>query len=181
MNDKPKMGYHVGQNMFDEYLCKIASALEVNEKWDTLIKEHCDDPNWAVWKKDIIAKISEGKEIPYYGIFNGEIICEVYAAPNYTPGKNAEGLHEDSTVYLSAFRTVEKYRGKGYFSRLFQFMLEDLRQKGFSKAVLGVEPCEVINKQIYLHWGFTEKMYIGTCTYPDGTVIEVEYYGKSLR
>ena len=111
MNDKPKMGYHVGQKLFDEYVCKIASALEVNEKWNTLIKEHCDDPNWAVWKMDIIAKISEGKEIPYYGIFNGEII----------------------------------------------------------------------NKQIYLHWGFTEKLYTGTCTYPDGTVIEVEYYGKSLR
>ena len=35
MNDKPKMGYHVGQKLFDEYVCKIASALEVNEKWDT--------------------------------------------------------------------------------------------------------------------------------------------------
>lgn len=29
MNDKPKMGYHVGQKLFDEYVCKIASALEV--------------------------------------------------------------------------------------------------------------------------------------------------------
>ena len=37
MNDKPKMGYHVGQKLFDEYVCKIASALEVNEKCNKMI------------------------------------------------------------------------------------------------------------------------------------------------
>lgn len=87
---------------------------------------------------------------------------------------------EEGTAYLSAFRTVRQYRGRGYFSKLIRFMLEDLQQKGFVRAVLGVEPCEVLNRQMYHHWGFTEKMYTGTCTYPDGTVIKVEYYGKSL-
>ena len=165
----------------DCYVCKIASMDEVNEKWDTLVREHPDDPNWAVWKKDIIAEISAGGELPYYGIFDGKIICEAYAVPNYTPGKDDAGLREEGTAYLSAFRTVKEYRGKGYFSRLLRFMLEDLRQKGFVRAVLGVEPCEVLNKQMYLHWGFTGKLYTGTCTYPDGTVIEVEYYGKTLE
>ncbi|MBP5491190.1 MAG: GNAT family N-acetyltransferase [Lachnospiraceae bacterium] len=163
-----------------EYVCKIASMEEVNEKWDTLVQEHPDDSNWEVWKKDIIAEISAGREIPYYGILDGEIICEAYAVPNYTPGEDDAGLREEGTVYLSAFRTVKAYRGKGYFSRLLRFMLENLRQKGFERAVLGVEPSEVLNKQMYLRWGFTEKMYTGTCTYPDGTVIEVEYYGKKL-
>ena len=171
----------IQQELYGEpYVCKIASSSEVNEKWDILVKEHPDDSNWAVWKKDITAEIAEGKQIPYYGIFCGEIICEAYAVPNYTPGEDDAGLKEDGTAYLSAFRTVKQYRGKGYFSKLLYFMLEDLRQKGFARAVLGVEPCEELNRQMYFHWGFTEKMYTGTCTYPDGAVIEVEYYGKRL-
>lgn len=106
--------------------------------------------------------------------------CEAYAIPNYTPGEDDKGYREDGTAYLSAFRTVKGYRGKGYFSKLLRFMTEDLRQKGFARAVLGVEPEEILNKQMYLHWGFTGKVYAGICTYPDGTKIEVEYYEKTL-
>lgn len=47
-------------------------------------------------------------------------------------------------------------------------------------AVVGVEPCEEINKKIYGHWGFTEYITSETETYPDGTVIEAEFYGKKL-
>ena len=39
MGEKPKV---------DRYVCKIATMEEVNEKWDTLVREHPDDPNWAV-------------------------------------------------------------------------------------------------------------------------------------
>lgn len=164
----------------DNYVCRIASLEEVNERWDTLIREHPEDPNWAVWKTDVLAEVSAGKEIPYYGFLGGEIICEAYAIPNYTPGEDDKGYREDGTAYLSAFRTVKAYRGKGFFSKLLHFMLNDLRKKGFARAILGVEPDEVLNKQMYLHWGFTEKVYTGTCTYPDGTTIAVEYFMKTL-
>ena len=43
-----------------------------------------------------------------------------------------------------------------------------------------IKPCEEINKQIYNHWGFNEFVTSGTETYPDGTVITVEYYGKDI-
>ena len=52
--------------------------------------------------------------------------------------------------------------------------------KGFAKAVVGVEPDETRNKAIYHHWGFTEYIHTGTETYPDGTIISVEFYGKQL-
>ena len=68
-----------------------------------------------------------------------------------------------------------------YFSKLFQFMLKDLRRKGFEKATLGVEPAEEKNRKIYEHYGFTEKIKSSTETYPDGTVIQVDYYGKSIQ
>ncbi len=34
--------------------------------------------------------------------------------------------------------------------------------------------------QIYRHFGFTEFIKHGQETYPDGTTIDVDYYGKSL-
>ena len=43
-----------------------------------------------------------------------------------------------------------------------------------------VEPEEKTNREIYSHWGFTEHVFTGTETYPDGTVIDVEFYGKQL-
>ena len=81
---------------------------------------------------------------------------------------------------LCAFRTVKPYRGQGWFSKLMDFMLKDLKQKGYTKAVVGVEPDETRNKAIYHHWGFTEYIHTGTETYPDGTIISVEFYGKQL-
>lgn len=95
--------------------------------------------------------------------------------------QNSTGLVDRHTVYLSAFRTISKFQGKGYFSKLFHFMIDDLRQKGFTKATLGVEPIEVKNKEIYTHYGFTEYIKSGKEYYPDGTVIDVEYYGKRLE
>ena len=62
------------------------------------------------------------------------------------------GLVDGHTVYLSAFRTIDKFQGKGYFSKLFHFMIDDLRHKGFTKATLGVEPAEEKNKDIYPLW-----------------------------
>ena len=71
--------------------------------------------------------------------------------------------------------------GEGYL-----YFVRVRRDDDFGKAVLietsggGVEPGEEINKAIYHHWGFTEYINTGTETYPDGTVIEVEFYGKRL-
>ena len=87
---------------------------------------------------------------------------------------------DETTAYLCAFRTIKEYRRKGYFSRLLRFVLNDLIQKGYTKAVLGVEPDDKMNKAMYTHWGFTEFIKSAEERYPDGTVIQVEYYWKQL-
>lgn len=61
-----------------------------------------------------------------------------------------------------------------------QFMLDDLREKGFIRVTLGVEPAEEMNKKIYAHYGFTEYVKRAEETYPDGTVITVDYFAKRL-
>ena len=157
----------------DNYICKIPTIEEIEQKWDYEIALHSEKDNWIIWKAEAIAHYKEGSSIPYYGILDGKIICEATAIVD-------QSTENEKTVELNAFRTIKEFRGQGYFSRLKDFMLEDLKQKGYTRAIVGVEPCEEINKQIYHHWGFIEYITTGTETYPDGTVIDVEYYGKDI-
>lgn len=106
--------------------------------------------------------------------------CEATATINPEAVQNGKELAGNQTVYLSAFRTIEAYQGKGYFSKLMKFMIEDLRLRGYTRATLGVESDEEKNKSIYAHYGFTEYIKSAAETYSDGTVINVEYYGKYI-
>lgn len=164
-----------------EYICKIASLEEMDNKWDYEIAHAGDDrENWIIWKKSSIENAQKGKLLPYYGLLDGQIISEATAILDASIAQNSDGLVDEKTAYLSAFRTIPEYQGKGYFSKLFWFMLSDLKSRGYEKVTLGVEPEEVENKKIYFHYGFTEHIKNGVEVYPDGTKINVEYYGKQL-
>ena len=165
----------------NNYVCKIASLEEMDNKWDYEIAHAGDDrENWIIWKKSSIENAQKGKLLPYYGILDGQIISEATAILDGSIAQNSDGLVDERTAYLSAFRTIDEYQGKGYFSKLFWFMLSDLKSRGYEKVTLGVEPEEAENKKIYFHYGFTEHIKNGVEVYPDGTKIDVEYYGKYL-
>ena len=164
-----------------EYICKIATLEEMNTKWDYEIAHAGEDRNnWIIWKKSSIEHVKEGKSLAYYGILDGKIISEATAILDGSIAQNSDGLVDEKTAYLSAFRTLEEYQGMGYFSKLFHFMLADLKSRGYEKVTLGVEPEELKNKQIYAHYGFNEHIKNGVERYPDGTEIDVEYYEKRI-
>lgn len=163
------------------FICKIASLQEMNTKWDYEIAHNKNKENWIIWKESNIERYKQGHIIPYYGILDGNIICEATAMLRPEDVQNSSGLVGGHTVYLSAFRTIDKFQGKGYFSKLFRFMIDDLRNRGFTKAAIGVEPDEKENKEIYAHYGFTEFIKSGKEYYPDGAVIDVEYYAKTFE
>lgn len=106
--------------------------------------------------------------------------CNSGDCPDKSVIQNSEGLVGDRTVYLCAFRTIEKYQGKGYFSNLFDFMINDLKSRGYKKVTLGVETAEIDNLKIYKHLGFNTFIKSAQEIYPDGTVIDVDYYGMEL-
>ena len=160
------------------YVCKIASLEEMEQKWDDEIALHSEKENWIAWKSEAIEGARAGRSIPYYGILDGTVICEATAVLN--PDFRQACGEPDDTVELCAFRTLKEYRGKGYFSKLMDFMLKDLKRRGYGRAVVGVEPCEKHNMEIYRHWGFDEYVGSATETYPDGTVIDVLFYGKAI-
>ena len=165
----------------ENYICKIPSLDEMEVKWNYEIENAKEDKNnWIIWKEKAIENFKNKKSIPYYGILNNKIICEATALLDTSTVQNAKGLVDDNTVYLTAFRTIDEYQNKGYFSKLFRFMIKDLKEKGYTKATLGVEPEEIKNKKIYSSYGFTTHIKNGKEIYPDGTQIEVEYYSKTL-
>jgi len=164
------------------YVCKIASLDEVDRKYQyEMDKADIDEKdNWVVWKRQALDRYQNKQIIPYYGLLDGEIICECTAAIDSSIVQNSDGLINENTAYLFAFRTNTEYQGQGYFSKLFKFMIEDLKSKGYNKVTLGVEPDEEKNKTIYFKYGFNEHIKNSKEVYPDGTEIEVEYYGKTL-
>lgn len=162
------------------YICKLASEEEMCKKWDYEIDLHPNESNWKIWKASAIERVKKGQSLAYYGILDGKIISEATALLDPQTVQNNIGLVDNESAYLSAFRTITEYRGKGYFSKLFRFMLNDLAQRGYKRVTLGVEPCETKNMQIYFSYGFTDFIKLAKETYPDGETIDVIYYGKNL-
>lgn len=63
-------------------------------------------------------------------------------------------------AYLAAFRTNKEFEGKGYFSKLYKFVENDLKEKGYTELSLGFGPEAVRNIEIYFHLGY--RNYIKT-------------------
>ena len=60
--------------MDNRYICKIASAEEMEQKWDYEIGIHAEKENWIAWKGEAIEGARSGRSIPYYGILDGTVI-----------------------------------------------------------------------------------------------------------
>ena len=165
------------------FTCKIAPLSDIEKRWDTLIKNHPNNPNWSIWKNDTIINNKNNYRISYYGYLDGEIISEATAiiSPLDNAISNSEKLISKDMAYLTGFRTDSKYQNKGYFSKLYKYMEEDLKSRGFTKLSLGVEPQEVKNMMIYFKYGFTNYIKTSTETYPNGETITVNYYYKEIN
>ena len=150
----------------DNFICKVASRKELLKRWEYLIKIHQGNNKWVEFKKNALKHFDENSTISYLGFLNNEIICEItaYVKSSAFIGDISEpsGLLSDSMAYLAAFRTNKEYEGKGYFSKLYRFVQNDLKERGYKELSLGVYKDDVRNIEIYFHLGFRE--YIKTIT-----------------
>ena len=161
------------------YVCKIASVAEIGQKWDYEIENAIDKSNWITWKKSAIERVENGISVVYHGVLDGKIISETTALFDASVIGN-DDLTDSHTAYLMAFRTIKEYQNQGYFSKLFKFMIADLKKRGYTRVTLGVEPSEVKNMMIYFNYGFTTYLKTSCEIYPDGTKIMVNYYSKEI-
>ena len=164
----------------NNYICRLATLEDISNKFDYEIAISKDKDNWIEWKNKTIDSFNKKLLIVYVGILNDEIITECTAAIDPSIVQNSDGLVDDKKAYLMAFRTNIGYRGMGYFSILFKFMIDDLKGRGYVKATLGVEPEELTNKAIYSKYCFNKFIKKSYESFPDGSNIEVEYYEKEL-
>lgn len=162
------------------YICRIATVEDMEKKWDYEIENNEDKYNWQIWKEKAIKCMKYGAQIPYYGFLDNQIICEATASLTPDIVQNGEGLVDDETAYLTAFRTIKEFQGKGYFSKLFKFMIDDLKNRGYKRVTIGVEPTELKNRLIYQKYGFNTLLKKGVEVCPDGEKIDVLYYVKYL-
>lgn len=146
------------------YICKVANKEELISRWDYLIRIHLGNNSWEVYRENAIKNFDEGNTISYLGFLDDESICELtaYIKPEAFIGdiSDPSGLLSNELAYLAAFRTNKEYEGKGFFSKLFHFAENDLKERGYSELCLGVGPEAVRNMEIYFHYGFRE--YIKT-------------------
>ena len=164
----------------DNYKCLIADKNLLIQKWDEEIKKHNNSNKWIEFKTKSIRNINN--RIVYMGILNNEIIteCTAIISDKDLDMQNKEDLIGENKAYLTAFRTNKEYENKGYFSKLYNFMEHDLKERGFKSLTLGVEPNEVRNMQIYFKLGFTNYIKTSYEKYPDSKKIMVNYYRKDL-
>ena len=146
------------------YICKTAAREELVRRWEYLIRVNAGDRRWVRFREDALRHFDVKSTISYLGILDGEIICEATAVLKESALlgdiSDPSGLLNESMCYLVAFRTNPEQEGKGYFRRLFDYLENDLRQRGYTGLSLGVGPESVRNMEIYFHLGFRE--YIKT-------------------
>ena len=146
------------------FICKVATKEELLERWNYLVKIHPGNNSWVVYKENAIRNFDEQNTISYLGFLDNEIICEATAyiksAAFIGDISDPSGLLSDDMAYLAAFRTNKEHEGKGYFGKLYKFVEQDLKEKGYTELCLGVGPEAVRNIEIYFHLGFRE--YIKT-------------------
>ena len=165
----------------NDYICRIATLVDIIKIYDYKIEHEPEDKeNLLVWKENAINREKNKSSRTYIGVLEGEIISKCNAGFEGSLIQNSECLIDNETAYLFAFETKEEYQGQGYFSKLFNFMINDLKSLGYKKVTLGVEVDDLKNKEIYKKYGFTEYIKTSNEVNPDNSTMLVEYYGKEL-
>ena len=112
----------------------------------------------------------------YIGLLDDKVVSQAVAYL-LTKGETSpdELLLNNTCACISDLKTKEEYQNKGYASRLFKYILNDLKSRGISKVTLGIDKNNQRNKDMYSNWGFND--YIKT-TVEDN--ISYDWYSKNL-
>ena len=162
----------------NNYVCKVADRNELIERWKYLVEIHSVNI-WEKFRDNALNNFDNDNTISYVGILDGEIICEATAYINEDAFiddiDDYDDLLSDERCYLAAFRTNKEQEGNGYFSLLFDYLVDDLKSRGYNELCLGVSPKEVRNMEIYFHLGFRD--YIKSTTQDNELIL---FYKKDI-
>lgn len=84
-------------------------------------------------------------------------------------------------VYLSAYRILKEYQGKGIGQRLLKAVIENLEKNGYTEFTIGVEDDNLKASHIYNKFGFNELLARLSETYEDNTYEYNLYLRKNIN
>ena len=135
--------------------------------------------NEELWKKYKKQRLDEldNIEIDVYVIEENEkFIGEITV--NYISHELLLETIPNVRVYFEAFRIDKKFQGKGLGQKLIEYVIDDLKERGFKEFTIGVEEDNEKAKHIYFKYGFTEAIDYGKGDEFDPT--EYTLYLKTL-
>ena len=114
---------------------------------------------WIKYKNQRLKEF-ENNEIDVYVIEENEkFIGEITV--NYINHDLETETIPNIRVYFEAYRINENYQGKGLGQKLMEYVINDLKQKGYKEFTIGVEDDNEKAKHIYYKYGFTKVIDYG--------------------
>ena len=133
-----------------------------------------DYSSWIKYKSERLKELKNNETDTYIidnnGIFIGEITV------NYKSHDLELETIANKRVYLQALRIDRQYQGHGFAQKLFEYIINDLKSKGYSEFTLGVEEDNYIAKHIYEKYGFNEAICKG-----NGKNFDLDQYTLYLK
>lgn len=99
-------------------------------------------------KQDIINKVRDIYIVVNENKFIGELTV-------YYKSSELETI-PNIRVYLSAYRVLKDYQGKGIGKKLLEYVINDLEKQGYTEFTVGVEDDNSVAIHIYEQFGFNE-------------------------
>lgn len=145
-------------NLVDtQYSYKIASADELDLRWERNIAQSHGDERWIAWKNSFVKDNETGKCRTFVILFNDEPVGEgtLLFSPDCEAINGRTELADGiSTTNINALRVEKAHEGKGHISKLVTVMEQHAIAAGYQAITIGVEAREARNLGIYLHWGY---------------------------
>ena len=142
--------------------CSIATLKEVKKRWQGIIYDNLDDNRYNLAADEFIEEIKKGTRVTYIAKFNDLIVCDLTVIVKEEgilhESQNTKELVSQDKAFICGVRTDKEFENRGYFSKLYKYMENDLKNKGYKKLTISVENNNTRAKEIYKHLGFTNFM-----------------------
>ena len=114
---------------------------------------------WIKYKNQRLKEF-ENNEIDVYALEENEkFIGEITV--NYISHDLETETIPNIRVYFEAYRIDKKYQGKGLGQKLIEYVINDLKEIGYTEFTIGVEEDNEKAKHIYFKYGFTQAIDYG--------------------
>ena len=157
---------------------RLATIQDLEQIWAMNIADNPSDDRWIKWRDQYIGYNREGKAETFVVVIDGRPVGEgtlLYSSKCSAIRGRTVLADGQRIANVNALRIIKEYEGQGHVSKLCKLMEQRARQRGYNQITIGVEECELRNRAIYEHWGYTELVLT---EFEDGET--VLYYGKNI-